>query len=999
MTPPIGEVEKGLFCSETLDEADAETSSCEEDVIVEDEEEDDDEDDASVGRKFRRASPMGRHPNVVGSFASAAPPCAHDSPAGITPGSITSTVAARFFARSTAVPLPPGALRGGAGRTVLGPVLSRLSSMPRAAPLQPRRQQVVPPHLLRPNHPQRIGGRRPAPSFGGLGPPQQEQQRKTPPPNSPSRLSSRPQHPLPAKMPHPQPRPAPKAQDLKLDSPQRRRAIRPYLDSSHAPASQPHPAGAYAPMLRHRLERDLDGTSVVPLPPRVVGGLRDQIERTKQCNCKRSHCLKLYCECFASSIHCSPLCNCIDCVNNAQRPENVCTRSEAIRTTLERNPHAFRPRALAIAGAEAAARSMAGGLSPSTSSGKGMGGGFTEPNSPLLGGTGRGVGGSSKSYPPVTGVDGETSSLHSRNIPGTGGPSPSSLPYHTRLSSTHGCNCRKSHCLKKYCECFHAAVFCRAVHCRCTDCQNREGNAERERLIVKRRQSAEAAAAGAALVYHNSRPGGYGRILGGADLGGHDLSEEFAAGARTRDRSASVGGAVGGIMGAAGQAAAAVAAGAAAGGVDVTLPPSSYALPVQLRDGTRVTGLSFGTAGRQDMMMGGMASAEQDVGVGGGVGLGGSGVRVRDNSALSQGSPLMAVLGKLDTQDAVARKIPAKTAIGQLSRNSGLNGGSKKSRQESSIYYVGKEVETDLERQWKEATEAITATQLAMRSILVDERKKRAGTMDLMSSDTPAPSSPEMETGGRGVVSMSPSLSAPAQGAPGTSQGVRLAALDSPTKRTPGRKRVHVESCGTPAGYPQHRRAVDQNARTILEDIKSDLERVWKVAQAEGKKTARKWDERCWGENMKVDDCWKETTLFKGVEEDAAVEEGEIDRCKTWEENSGTRSIDTVCGDSKDLDDLSQSSSPLFCSESLPESESSKIRNGRAARELAILLAQDGAMLNELAHVIREKALAMGADRVERARESSRTESSGLMMTRSEPYLARNSIDTNSSFS
>lgn len=60
------------------------------------------------------------------------------------------------------------------------------------------------------------------------------------------------------------------------------------------------------------------------------------------CTCKKSKCLKLYCQCFASSKLCStePLsgCRCLNCHNT---PNNEADRQHARRVILERNPSAF----------------------------------------------------------------------------------------------------------------------------------------------------------------------------------------------------------------------------------------------------------------------------------------------------------------------------------------------------------------------------------------------------------------------------------------------------------------------------------------------------------------------------------------------------------------------------------------------------------------------------------------------------------------------------------
>ncbi|XP_038222739.1 protein lin-54 homolog isoform X2 [Zerene cesonia] len=60
----------------------------------------------------------------------------------------------------------------------------------------------------------------------------------------------------------------------------------------------------------------------------------------KACNCTKSQCLKLYCDCFANGEFCNQ-CNCNNCHNNLENEE---LRQKAIRGCLDRNPHAFKPK-------------------------------------------------------------------------------------------------------------------------------------------------------------------------------------------------------------------------------------------------------------------------------------------------------------------------------------------------------------------------------------------------------------------------------------------------------------------------------------------------------------------------------------------------------------------------------------------------------------------------------------------------------------------------------
>ncbi|XVF06284.1 hypothetical protein REPUB_Repub06bG0034200 [Reevesia pubescens] len=61
----------------------------------------------------------------------------------------------------------------------------------------------------------------------------------------------------------------------------------------------------------------------------------------KRCNCKRSKCLKLYCDCFAAGLYCIEPCACQDCFNKPIH-ENVVL--ETRRQIESRNPLAFAPK-------------------------------------------------------------------------------------------------------------------------------------------------------------------------------------------------------------------------------------------------------------------------------------------------------------------------------------------------------------------------------------------------------------------------------------------------------------------------------------------------------------------------------------------------------------------------------------------------------------------------------------------------------------------------------
>jgi len=59
------------------------------------------------------------------------------------------------------------------------------------------------------------------------------------------------------------------------------------------------------------------------------------------CNCKKSRCLKLYCECFLTQRFCGPNCSCFDCLNQEKFAEK---RQKFIDQVKEKNPLAFTPK-------------------------------------------------------------------------------------------------------------------------------------------------------------------------------------------------------------------------------------------------------------------------------------------------------------------------------------------------------------------------------------------------------------------------------------------------------------------------------------------------------------------------------------------------------------------------------------------------------------------------------------------------------------------------------
>ncbi|XP_058112776.1 uncharacterized protein LOC131255878 isoform X1 [Magnolia sinica] len=64
-------------------------------------------------------------------------------------------------------------------------------------------------------------------------------------------------------------------------------------------------------------------------------------DECKRCSCKKSKCLKLYCDCFAAGVYCAESCSCQECFNKTEYDDTISGTRQQI---VSRNPLAFAPK-------------------------------------------------------------------------------------------------------------------------------------------------------------------------------------------------------------------------------------------------------------------------------------------------------------------------------------------------------------------------------------------------------------------------------------------------------------------------------------------------------------------------------------------------------------------------------------------------------------------------------------------------------------------------------
>ncbi|MED6193366.1 hypothetical protein PIB30_018709 [Stylosanthes scabra] len=91
----------------------------------------------------------------------------------------------------------------------------------------------------------------------------------------------------------------------------------------------------------HMASEDFNQNS--PKKKRRKVEIAGESESCKRCNCKKSKCLKLYCECFAAGVYCIEPCSCQDCFNKPIHEDTVLQTRKQIES---RNPLAFAPKVI-----------------------------------------------------------------------------------------------------------------------------------------------------------------------------------------------------------------------------------------------------------------------------------------------------------------------------------------------------------------------------------------------------------------------------------------------------------------------------------------------------------------------------------------------------------------------------------------------------------------------------------------------------------------------------
>jgi len=211
--------------------------------------------------------------------------------------------------------------------------------------------------------------------------------------------------------------------------------------------------------------------------------MQPEESRRRGCNCKKSSCLKLYCECFAASGRCSERCQCVGCKNRPHNQEEIGRAIEAIEKRTQKSLRPSMPATSSEPIAESTSRPPSSVMTHSSSNHATEAAPATFPTerkaAMAMAGT---------SPKPVCACPGSVCNGDCPCLSLFGGCSPrcqcKGCQVQAQPERAKGCSCKKSNCLKLYCECLAAQRMC-DHRCNCEGCKNRpETLAERERAVA-----------------------------------------------------------------------------------------------------------------------------------------------------------------------------------------------------------------------------------------------------------------------------------------------------------------------------------------------------------------------------------------------------------------------------------------------------------------------------------------------------------------------------------
>ncbi|CAA0383357.1 unnamed protein product [Arabidopsis thaliana] len=123
-------------------------------------------------------------------------------------------------------------------------------------------------------------------------------------------------------------------------------SLTPVLHSQHDIVRE-NESGKDSGQIIEVVPKSLASVDLTPISPKKKRRKSEQSgegdSSCKRCNCKKSKCLKLYCECFAAGFYCIEPCSCINCFNKPIHKDVVLATRKQIES---RNPLAFAPKVI-----------------------------------------------------------------------------------------------------------------------------------------------------------------------------------------------------------------------------------------------------------------------------------------------------------------------------------------------------------------------------------------------------------------------------------------------------------------------------------------------------------------------------------------------------------------------------------------------------------------------------------------------------------------------------